>query len=157
MDLFPLGNPDGLPAGWTTAEVFSTLGHASSQGVVEQVPTGPTQACPGGAFVIDAQHGNGFGTFTDTYEKGDQLYSQVSTGTLCFDSVGGFTGSNSVIIVGGTGKFAEASGTFEESFTGFVQAFDPNAKPLQTFVSFTGKFTGTLTLPNGEEGGHKDD
>jgi hypothetical protein len=63
------------------------------------------------------------------------------------DSVGGFTGSETGVILGGTGRFVGASGTFEQSFTGFYQAFDPNANPAQGFGSFRGQVTGTLILP----------
>jgi hypothetical protein len=98
-------------------------------------------------FVIDAQAGMGFGSITNTTPNGDQLYSQILTRKLCANAVGGFTGSDTGIIVGGTGQFAGASGTFQQSFTGFFQAFDPNANPGQGFGSFTGSATGTLILP----------
>jgi hypothetical protein len=146
IDFFPLGKPDGIPAVWATSQGSGSLGKFTAQGVAEEVPTGPTQACPGGVFVIDAQHG-GFGTFTVTYANGDQSYNELSTRTVCFDVVGGFTSSDTGLVVGGTGKFAGTSGTFAQSTTGFIQAFDANAKPAQGFGSFTGQFTGTLVFP----------
>jgi hypothetical protein len=147
MDLFPLGNPDGVAAGWSTAEITGNLGKRTNQSVVERVPTGPTQACPGGGFIIDAQNGIGFGTATGTWPSGDQLYSQTVTSTLCFDTAGRFTSTDTSRIVGGTGKFAGASGTVEQTGTGFIQYFDANADPAQGFGSFSGEFTGTLILP----------
>jgi hypothetical protein len=96
-------------------------------------------------FVINAQ--NGFGTYTETFPNGDQLYVQVLTRTVCSDSVGGFTGSTTISIVGGTGKFAGASENGENSFVGFFQVVDTNAVPPQGFGSFSGEFTGTLILP----------
>jgi hypothetical protein len=138
-------NDDGVPAGWETGVVTGNLGKHTYQGVSETVPTGATAECPGGVFIIDAQ--NGFGTYTETFPNGDQLYSLTLTRTICFDSVGGFPGSGTFRAVGGTGKFAGASGNGENSFTGFFQAFDANANPLQGFGSSSGEFTGTLILP----------
>ena len=148
INLFPTGAPDQSTAGWSTAVVDSNLGKSSSQGVAEEVPTGATTACPGGVFVIDAEHGVGFGTITNTSMKdGDQTYSEIRTRTVCADTTGGFTSTDTGVIRGGTGKFAGASGTFEQSYTGFFQVYDPNADPAQGFGSFTGQFTGTLILP----------
>jgi hypothetical protein len=147
IDLFPTGKPDGNSADWSTAVVESNLGKASAQAVAEAVPTGPTTACPGGVFVIDAEHGVGFATTTVTFAKGAQTYNQIRTRTVCVDTAGRFTGSDTGVTLGGTGKYTGATGTFEQSFTGFFQAFDPNADPAQGFGSFTGQFTGTLILP----------
>ncbi|MGE0823112.1 MAG: hypothetical protein AB7G75_09015 [Candidatus Binatia bacterium] len=147
MDLFPLGNPDGVAAGWSTAEVTGNLGKRTVQAVSEAVPTGSTQACPGGVLIIDAQNRIGFGTSTVTWPNGDQLYIQIVTSTQCFDIAGGFTNTETVRVVGGTGKFAGASGTGEQTGTGFIQYFDANAKPPQGFGSFSGVFQGTLILP----------
>lgn len=140
-------NDDGVTAGWETGVTTDKLGKYVYQGVSETVPTGPTAECPGGVFIIDAQNGKGFGTYTETFPNGDQLYSWTLTRTLCFDSVGGFTGSGTYSTVGGTGKFAGASGNGENSFVGFFQAFDANAVPPQGFGSSSGEFTGTLILP----------
>ena len=145
-------NDDGRPAGWETGVTTSYPGKRVYQGVSETVPTGPTAACPGGVFIINAQNGQGFGTFTETFPTGDQLYARVLTRTLCSDSVGGFTDSSTFSYVGGTGKFAGASGNGENSFAGFYQAFDANAVPRQGFGPFSGEFTGTLILPNGGHG-----
>lgn len=147
MDVFPLGNPDGVAAVLSTAEVTGNLGKRTSQGVTEAVPTGPTAECPGGVFIIDAPNGIGFGTGTGTWPNGDQLYSQIVTRTHCLDTAGRFTGTDTGRIVGGTGKFAGASGTVEQSYTGFAQYFDANANPGQAFFSFNGEFEGTLILP----------
>ena len=140
-------NDDGEPAGWETGVVTGHPGNRPYQGVSEAVSTGPIAACPGGVFIIDAQNGQGFGTYTETYPNGDQLYGRVLTRTLCSDGVGGFTGSSTLSYVGGTGKFAGASGNVKNSFAGFYQAFDANAVPSQGFGSFSGEFKGTLILP----------
>jgi len=145
IDLFPTGNPDGFVAGWSTSAVKDDFGKSTIQAVVERVPTGPTPACPGGVFVIDAANG-GFATFTQTFPNAeDQIYYQVLTSTFCSDGAGGFTGEDTGIIVGGAGEFAGVSGTTENTFSGLVQAFDPAA--AQGFGSFTGEFESELNFP----------
>jgi hypothetical protein len=140
-------NDDGVPASWATVEVSGTLGKRTNQSISETVPTGQTPECPGGVFIIDVQHGIGFGTGTGTFPNGDQIYFQVLTRTQCGLGGGQFTGSDTVSIVGGTGKFDGASGTYEQHFTSFCQACDLNATPPQTFGSVSGEFDGTLILP----------
>jgi hypothetical protein len=147
-------NDDGVPANWSTGVTTGTLGKRIFQSLYEVVPTGPTAACPGGVFIIDAQNGTGFGTFTETFPNGDQYYARVLTFASCSDGVGGYTGSTTISIVGGTGKFAGASGNIENSFAGFFQVFDANANPFQGFGPFSGEYEGTLILPNG---GHDHD
>src|SRR5712691_8147443 len=120
-------NDDGVTAGWSTGVTTGNLGNRIFHGVSEFVPTGPTAACPGGVFLIDAQNGQGFGTFTETFPNGDQYYARALTSTLCSDGVGGSTSSTTISIVGGTGKFAGASGNIENSSPGFFQAVDANA------------------------------
>jgi hypothetical protein len=124
-------NDDGVPASWSTVQLTGTLGKSTAQVLIEYVPTGPTSACPGGVFIVDAQQGIGFGTHTRTFPNGDQLYSQLLTRTQCGLGGGKYTGSDTWTIVGGTGKFEGASGTFDVQFTSFVQAFDPNANPAR--------------------------
>lgn len=140
-------NDDGLPANWSTGVITGTLGKRLFQSLYEAVPTGPTAACPGGVFVIDAQNGQGLGTFTETFPNGDQLYGRVLTLTSCSDSVGGYSGTTTISIVGGTGKFASASGNVEDSFIGLFQAFDANVSLRQGFGSLSGEFEGALILP----------
>jgi hypothetical protein len=140
-------NDDNRSAFLSTTEVSGTLGKRRQQGVVEPVSTGPTAECPGGVSIVDAQNGVGWGAATATFPNGDQLYFQTLTRTACTDALGRFTGSDTFSIVGGTGKFAGASGNGELSFAGFFQAFDANAVPPQGFGSVSGEFEGTLTLP----------
>ena len=147
MDRFPLGSPDGSAAGWFTSELKSNLGKYTMQGVSEALPTGPTAECPGGVSIIDAPNGIGAGTSTGTWPNGDQLYNRIVTSTLCSDTAGRFTATETGLIVGGAGKFAGASGTYEASSRGFLQYFDPNANPPQWFGSLRGEFEGTLILP----------
>ena len=111
------------------------------------MPTGPTSDCPGGVSIVDAQHGIGFGANTRTFPNGDQLYARLLTRTQCGLGGGKFTGADTWTIVGGTGKFDGASGTFDVQSTSLCQAFDPNANPPQCFGSFSAEFDGTLILP----------
>lgn len=140
-------NDDGLPANWSTGVTTGTLGKRTFQSLYEFVPTGPTTECPGGLFIIDVANGQGFGAFTETFPNGDQYYARVLTATSCFDSAGGYTGSTTISIVGGTGKFTGASGNVENSYIGFFQVGDANAIPRQAFGPYSGEFTGTLILP----------
>lgn len=140
-------NDDGVPASWQTGVVTGKPGNRPYEGVFEFVPTGPTAECPGGVFIIDAQNGQGFGIWTETFPTGDQLYGRVLTLTLCSDGVGGSASSATLSYVGGTGKFAGASGNVENRVTSLFHAVDANANPFQGFGSFRGTFEGTLTLP----------
>ncbi len=138
-------SPDGVTASWSTSEGSGTFGTYTSQGVSKPVyQEDPTGKCPGGLLVIDAQDGVGFGFSTDTFANGDQIYSKISTRTECLDGEGGFTGSDTGVVVGGTGNFAGVSGTYELSFTGFSQF----SNPPQEFGSFTGKGKGILGFPH---------
>lgn len=150
IDLYPIGNPDGVVASWSTLEVKGKLGKRTNQGVSEVVPTGATAECPGGVFIIDKtdpdpQNRVGFGTSTSTFPNGDQIYSRTLTRTLCSDGAGGFTGTTTFEILGGTGKFAGAQGTAESSSAGSFLVFDPTAN--QGFGFFTGEGSGTLIFP----------
>jgi hypothetical protein len=140
-------NDDGVPATWATQEVSGTLGKRTNQLVTESVPTGSTSDCPGGTAIVDAQNGLGFGTGTGTFPNGDQLYFQLLTRTQCGLGGGKFTASDTWTIVGGTGKFEGASGTYEQHVIVLCQVSDPNANPAQCFGSVSGEFDGTLILP----------
>lgn len=150
IDLYPTGAPDGVKAAWSTAQDTNTSANlqVTSQSVVEVIPQGPTQACPGGVFIIDVTDPNnlkGFGVITSTYPNGDQLYSRLLIRTQCNDAQGLFTGSQTGQFLGGTGKYAGASGTFTQKFVGFPWVADQTVK--QGFFSFSGTTKGTLFLP----------
>ncbi len=140
-------NDDGIAASWSTGEVSGNLGKRSFQSLVEVVPTGPTAACPGGVFIIDAAKGIGFGRTTQTFPNGDQLYSQILTRHLCGPGGGKNEANDTNEIIGGTGKFEGASGSGEAHSISITQVGDPNAVPRQSFGSFTGEIEGTITLP----------
>lgn len=141
--ILPPLSSDGVAANWFTSEMSGTLGTYSSQGVNKSVSMVPSNECPGGVLVIDELNG-GFGVMTGTFANGDLIYSQISTRIECLDGKGGFTGSDTGVFVGGTGKFAGVSGTYELSWSGVAQFSDPKANPPQEFGSFTGNGTGIL-------------
>jgi hypothetical protein len=140
-------NHDGVAASWSTQEVSGTLGKRTIQVVSESVPTGPTSECPGGVNIVDAPNEIGFGTATSTFPNGDQLYSQLLTRTQCVLGGGKSTASDTWTIIGGTGKFDGASGTYEQHVTVLIQVVDLDANPHQPFGSVSGEFEGTITLP----------
>jgi hypothetical protein len=69
--------------------------------------------------------------------------------TACLNpTTGRFRGRDRGTITGGTGKFAGATGSFEDTFRGSIRLFDPDPAANQAFGDFTGEFSGTLTLPD---------
>jgi hypothetical protein len=133
IDLYPTGAPDGVKAVWSTDNEIDTSGItiSTSQAMVEVLPQGATPACPGGVFIVDITDPNnkkGFGVSTTTFPNGDQTYNQIFTRTQCNDAQGGFTGSQTGKILGGTGQYAGASGTFTQRFAGLTWVADPNVK-----------------------------
>ncbi len=78
----------------------------------------------------------------------DQLFSQLTSRVACVDpATGAFSSHDTGIIVGGTGKFAGATGSFVNDYTGSFLVFDPDLASNQGFGNFIGTFSGTLTLP----------
>ena len=142
-------NNDGGLADWFTAEVKSNLGQAIRQGVTEGALIDPPSGkCPAGQLEIALVAARSVDTFTQTAKVKDQLFAEVTSSTLCFDpATGAFSTNDTAAWVGGTGRFAGAMGTFENSYTGFILLADPDPESNQFFNSITGEFTGTLTLP----------
>ena len=142
-------NNDGNLASWSTAAVKSNLGRRTSQGVVERARVDlPTGKCPAGQLEFTLVAGRFVNTFTQKAKVKDQLFAELTSSTQCIDpATGAFSGNDTGTVIGGTGKFAGATGSFEQSFTGFILLFDPDPESKQSFGSFTGESTGTLTLP----------
>jgi hypothetical protein len=87
---------------------------------------------------------------------GDQTFSQFISGTLCLNSLTGLlTTTAKGIYLGGTGKFAGATGTFASQASGSYLAAGSKGGVFGGFGQFTSTLTGTLTLPkgNGDEHG----
>jgi hypothetical protein len=138
-------NNDGILAGWSTAVVKGTLGESTNQGVVERVPVASPGVCSAGQVEFALVAGKAVGTLLKTR---DQVFSQLTSSTFCFDpATGNFSGHDTGIITGGTGEFEGATGSFEQSFTGSTLLADPDPASRQSFGPFTGEFSGTITLP----------
>ena len=119
------------------------------QGVVEAVVLAPTSDCPGGRDTVDAENGVGDGVATRSFSNGkDQIYMVQTTRDVCLDGQFQLVGFGSGIIVGGTGKYAGATGTWERSYTGAIQYADYAALPLQYFASVTGTSRWNIVLPD---------
>ncbi|MEO5997497.1 MAG: hypothetical protein ABIN89_12230 [Chitinophagaceae bacterium] len=74
------------------------------------------------------------GTETITAENGDQIFSTVSGYVSPPDAKGNYQVFNTSTITGGTGKYAGATGTYKETYTGNIAA------PTSTAV-FDGNIT----------------
>lgn len=146
IDVEPTLGPVGdSPADWSTAVGKSNRGRFTGQGVAESKP-GADAACPGGLLTIAP--GVGFGTNTTTFTQStDQLYAVTVTRETCLAADFSFTITETFVYVGGTGKYAGASGGGESHASGFFQAFDIFATPPQGFGSFTGTFKAEIILP----------
>jgi hypothetical protein len=141
---------DGVKASLNSVVAKGTLGSSTIQGVNEYVFSGPA-TCPNG------NAGDGFtllrslnpaapANFVQRFEStGDLLFSEETSGTLCFDpdaSIEFF--STTTKITGGTGRFEGATGTGEVSGTAKT-LFEDAAGNF--FGAQSGTFTATITTP----------
>ncbi len=139
-----LNNDGGLAGGGTWVEK-SNLGQSSAHFAIEDVSVPPTSACPAGQLETALVAGSVANTFLHTR---DQLFIQLTSRILCVDLVtGAFSAHTIATITGGTGKFAEATGSVDYRFTGFTLLADFDPASNQLCGSFTGTVEGTLTLP----------
>ena len=105
--------------------------------------------CPAGQLELETLSGDAVGTFADT----SQIYSQIDDFPGCFDPATGlFTGTAKGSITGGTGRFTNATGSFQSSSIGFYLIFDDSPESLQDFGPFTASFTGDIygVVPPGD-------
>ena len=137
-------NRDGSKAGWDTDVINSNLGRFSSQDVGEVLP--PPSApvtCPQGNLEFPYLLISVVSTHEET---GDQLFSELVSGTFCFDTAtGAFSFSFVLSVTGGTGQFAGATGSLEATATGVDVVVGPKG---QFFSHSTGEFTGTIITPD---------
>ena len=121
-------------------------------------PTNLT-TCPAGTtdeYHIDATQGQHRSVATDE-KTGDQLFGQVTSGTLCIDFSScptlpfPFTTSGHAESIGGTGKYTDATGTVSfHSVGSYLQyGFKGGTGAFGAFGQFTSTADGTLTLPKG--------
>jgi len=142
-------NYDLNPASWCTSQIKGgQQGSSIMQCVNEDVFTGTTADCPGGLWVVDNSYG-GTGVAVRTFPNAsDQIFARLTERYLCADANGRFTeGKDRGVIVGGNGKFAGATGTYEWNYTGQVLYGDPAAQPEQFFGSINGTGTWIIDLP----------
>ena len=151
-------NGDGASARVDQGADVCNIGSFVFQEETEWIPRPVTSACPAGTtdeFYIDATHGQHSGVGTNE-ETGDQLFGKNTSATLCLNSsTGTFTISGQSVTIGGTGKYASATGTGSFQSVGSYLAAGFKAGVFGGFGQFTFTSDGTLTLPNGGHG--KDD
>lgn len=106
-----------LQASITTFQGRSTSGGAfTGQSVVEYADAGTTCSLPNGS--TGEKYNLVGGITVATYNATlDQVYSYPSSATECLDTSGAGVGEQSVTLFGGTGKYANVSGTETDSFT----------------------------------------
>jgi hypothetical protein len=79
---------------------------------------------------------------------GDLLFAQLTSGTLCinFDTAlpWSFMGNNRFLFIGGTGRFARATGSGMVSFKGQTIQNDPQGHGMSWDA---GSVTGTIRVP----------
>ena len=138
-------NGDLQKGGLNTGGAKGTLGAETFQSVVEYVFSG-TGTCPNGNpgfnFTLLPGTGHGVGRFDST---GDLIFTELSSATLCFDpitTIQFFSGTEN--ITGGTGRFAEATGS--DTFSGTGKTLFEDAAG-NFFGEFSGTLEGTIITP----------
>jgi hypothetical protein len=150
---------DGLDIAYGTVNVgqMKPGGDFTQYGVVQTKADGKNCTVPGGATnagVEDTLVGE-----NDVFRfqpGGDRLYSHATASTACTDLSSGtppfpFVANTSLVIDGGTGKYAGASGTITQSITGVILSLPggvSGAGPgFGAFLSGQASGNGTLTTP----------
>jgi hypothetical protein len=133
-------------------------GQFSSQSVTETIPIsgtgcsvapGSIKGCAIGSVTDGCLYKNiGGNVVNRQMTTGDLLFAKLASGKLCinFDTAlpWSFTGNNNFSFIGGTGKFAGATGSGTVSFKGQILQNDPQEHGM---TWDTGSVTGTITVP----------
>jgi hypothetical protein len=134
-------NGDSQTASVNTGIATTTLGRFVFQGEAEFLPPLKTNVtCPTGTleFPLLQVHS----ALTDQH-TGEQLLLTYTSGALCFDPT---TLTDTLhaqgTFSGGTGRFVEATGPFEDNSTATLLVVDPHG---HAFANESGTVTGTLT------------
>jgi hypothetical protein len=139
-------NADGHTGSLTTGITNTNLGRFVFQGESESLPPGARVTCPAGTAEISLVQAHSVLTKEKT---GEQLFLTFTSGTQCFDpTTGTFTFHGQGAFTGGTGRFINAAGTFEEDETGGILVLDAQGHFL---ANDTGTNTGTITGVGKEE------
>lgn len=119
----------------------------------EWIPQPTVTTCPVGTtneFHIDETTGQ-YRDVLIAEKTGDQIFSRIASGTLCINfSIFPFqfTDSGHSEVIGGTGKFTGATGTYDFQASGSYLQFGFKNGVFGGFGQFTGTEDGTLNLPN---------
>jgi hypothetical protein len=134
---------DGMHAILSTGRGKTNLGLAMFQTIGENAARLPNvKTCTQGHWEFPLLMSHGVMQFDDS---GDQILVKYTSGVTCYDpATRRFTSTIKGNFVGGTGKFAEASGPIESTSTGYRFVVDPTD---HEFDSFSGQFVGTIITP----------
>jgi hypothetical protein len=137
-------NGDGASANLNILEGNSNLGQFSLQVLDESVLAGP-ETCPNGhpGFSVTLVTGSSVFRFRRT---GDLLFVRPMSQTTCFDPSTGVSFFRDAIgeVTGGTGRFANATGTLVGEGMSQVLLTDPAGN---FFAEQHGTIEGTIILP----------
>ena len=134
----------GTPGSYTNVAGKSTLGPYTAQLVYEASPDGNTCTLPGGSSGVEFALAGEIVVLSFT-EKGKQIFLNLSpSGQLvCFDPIPSLIiGQATFDVIGGTGRFAGATGTIVKTFKTIGLAAAAPGRGI--FLSFTGTFDGTI-------------
>ena len=143
-------NGDDLSAGLSHGLDNCNIGRFFWQEVDEyQAPLSTRVNCPVDTVEAHIQQGHGVTTEEKT---GDQLFYEYAPNavTLCLYPDLRFSVTFKGTYTGGTGQFANASGSYEGQGTGKYLVFGEKGGVFGSFGQFSGTYSGTLTLPKGE-------
>lgn len=136
-------NEDNTPGSLFSLEGKSRLGQVSVELLAEFAFGPPTAACPGAFLegtVVTAQ-----AVMRLQKRKGDLIFLESTSGSVCLAPDGTFSRENAPIdVMGGTGRFLNASGSLSADFDGVFLITDP---ALRSFGSVVSELTGTITIP----------
>jgi hypothetical protein len=135
-------NGDGITANVFTGIFNTTLGRFLSQAESEALPPLKTNVtCPAGTLEIPILQAHTVLTHERTTE---QLFLTATSGTACLDltTLTTLTFQGQGTFDGGTGRFVNATGTWETNATGTILVIDPQLHNLGTT---TGTLTGTIS------------
>lgn len=137
-------DPFGLKLSLSMAHAKGSFGPVSAY-ITSEFAFDPTIECPTGYLPLRLFQSTTITNFAD----GDQLFGSVYDGEMCLDldpytgmGTGYYFGDADGEYIGGTGRFAGATGSFHSEYTGY------NLEPgLTGFRSIEGTIEGTVILP----------
>jgi hypothetical protein len=150
-DTLALFSFDGNLAGIFTYGEMGTFGQAMGQDVEETAPDGKTCTVPGHTANAGTESMRvGDSDIVRYTSTGDLQYRKATSQTSCADTSSGtppfpFVDQGSGIIIGGTGRFAGASGNYTFSDRGTILS-QPNAPGFGFFAGGSGTVSGVVNL-----------